>query len=89
MTVSAALRGIPVSVARQEQATDKPKRLTLDLNQPLYAELEAIAERESKTVTEVMREAVKFRMFVDKVKNSSGTKLLIRENNADREIMFL
>ncbi len=77
----------------QEMAPEAPsreiKRYNLALSVDQYNELQLVANREGETVVDVLRRFIKLGLFVDKVNQSGHAKILIRENNVDREIMFV
>lgn len=72
-----------------KRGTGGLKRYNLVLPEELFDELQGMADRENTTVVDVLRKFIKIGLLVDKVSNSDNSKLLIRENNVDREVILV
>lgn len=64
------------------------KRYTLILPVSLLNELQTIADEASIGLVDVFRTSLKIGLMVNKV-NKNGGKLILRENNIDREVVLL
>lgn len=65
------------------------KRYNLALPEDLFREVEQLAEREHMTVLEVLRRAVKLSLLVDRVQQTPGASLVIREGTSERQLVVL
>lgn len=63
------------------------KRYNFALPEELYNELQAIADKQSVSVVDVIRQFIKLGLFVNKLSQTS--KLLVRENNVDKEVILI
>ncbi len=74
---------------RSEVAREEIKRYNLALPESLFREVVQLANREDTTVLEVIRRSIKLGLFVAKVQQTPGAKLIIREGATEREIVLL
>jgi hypothetical protein len=85
-------RGQPFAADKpmvNKKSIPKTKRYNLVLPDELYGELQNLADRRSLSVIDVMRKFIQIGMIVDKASTMPNTKILIRENNVDREIVIV
>lgn len=64
------------------------KRYNLTIPDELFNKMEEVAANEQTSVVDILKRYIKVGLLVDEVR-SNGGKLLIRENNVDREIVIL
>ncbi len=64
-------------------------RYNLALPAPLFEELKNTADQRGMTVVEVLRKFIKLGLIALEVQDKSGSALVIREGDAEREIMML
>jgi hypothetical protein len=64
------------------------RRYNLVLPEELFGQIEAVGRRERISLVEVIRRYVRLGLLVDKAQASGGA-IILRENNRDREILFL
>jgi hypothetical protein len=67
----------------------KVKRYNLVLPEELFNELQAEAERRQVTVVELLRKYIKLGLLVNRSLDSPDSSLLIREGNAEKEIVII
>jgi hypothetical protein len=65
------------------------KRYNLALPEPLYEELQTLADREHTTILELLRRFIKLGLLAVKVQDTPGAALIIREGESEREIVLL
>jgi hypothetical protein len=54
---------------------------------PTYENLQEIAKRESTTIAELLRKAIKWLMFLQTIKSDPNARLLIEQDGEMREII--
>lgn len=74
--------------AAEAQAVSGTVKLTVALPRDAIDTVEAIAAREHKTKTQVLREAIALKAFIDKELAVPETHLLIERGGTTREIVF-
>lgn len=65
------------------------KRYNLALPEDLYAEVQALADRQQTTVVELLRRFIKLGLLVTEVQERRDAALIIREGEKEREILLL
>lgn len=65
------------------------KRYQLTLPEDLYSEIQGIADSEHSTVLETIRRLIKYGLLVFNILKDPNSKLIIREGNAEREIVLV
>jgi hypothetical protein len=68
---------------------EKTKRYNLVLPQPLFDELQRIADERQSTVLEVLKQFIRLGLLVSKAERSSDTAVVIREGDRERELMLI
>ncbi len=59
------------------------KRYSLDLPNEVYSALKGIAEERNMTLADVMRDAIKWELLVDSIKDNEGRILVERKKGDD------
>jgi hypothetical protein len=70
-------------------AAEKSKRYNLVLPQPLFDELQAIADERHSTVLEVIKQFLRLGLLVSQAERSSTTAVILREGARERELMLV
>ena len=65
------------------------KRYNLVLPQPLFDELQAIADERHTTVLEVLKQYIRLGLLVSKAEKSPDTAVILREGGRDRDLMLI
>lgn len=65
------------------------KRYSLVLPQELYDEVEAIADRQHSSVVEIIRRFIRLGLIANEISKRDNSKLIIREDGVDREILLV
>jgi hypothetical protein len=65
------------------------KRYNLVLPQQMFDEVQAIAVEEEVTVLEIFRRFIKFGLLLDEIENNPNMHLIVRDDEGEREIMFV
>jgi len=60
----------------------------LKLPEEMYAEIRRLSDEQHTTVLDIIRRFIRFGLFASEMQKEPGTKLLIRQNNAEHEIHF-
>lgn len=68
---------------------EKTKRYNLVLPQPLFDELQRIADERQSTVLEVLKQFIRLGLLVSKAERSSDTAVVIREGDRERELLLI
>ena len=68
---------------------DKTKRYNLVLPQPLFDELQKIADERHSTVLEVLKQFIRLGLLVSKTEMSPGARVIVREGERERELMLI
>jgi hypothetical protein len=80
----------PASV-RDEPTTERraePVKLTVALPKTAVEDIERIADESGKTKTQVLREAIALKTFIERELEQPDTRLLIERGGTTREIVF-
>lgn len=64
------------------------KRYNLALPEPLFNDLQALADKEHTTVLELLRRFVKLGLVAMKIQETPGAAIFIREGDTEREIVM-
>lgn len=69
--------------------TKRVKRYNLVLPEDLFDELQAVADQEQTTVVDVIRKFIKLGLLVVQADKSPDSKIIIREGETERELIFV
>ena len=73
----------------KSKTTKEIKRLNIAVPKGLYDMLETTSQERHATITETLKRYIKLGVMVDKVDQTPGAALLIREGMTEREIVPL
>ncbi|ETX03462.1 MAG: hypothetical protein ETSY1_47155 (plasmid) [Candidatus Entotheonella factor] len=65
------------------------KRYNLVLPQPLFDELQAIADERHTTVLEVLKQFIRLGLLISKAEKSPDVAVILREGDRDRDLMLI
>lgn len=65
------------------------KLYNLALPATVYADIQAVAERRKTTVAELIRRFIKLGLIVDRLEETPGAALVLREGASEREVLLL
>ena len=68
---------------------EKTKRYNMVLPQPLFDELQIIADERHSTVLEVLKQFIRLGLLVSKTEKSPDAAVIIREGDRERELMLI
>ena len=81
--------GVGQLIAQWMEREKSLKRYNLALPEELYAEVQALADRQQTTVVELLRRFIKLGLLATAVQERPDASLLIREGEREREIILL
>ena len=67
----------------------KIKRYNLVLPVSLFDQIESLAEDESASILEILKRFIKIGLLISALAQSPDTKVIIREGDRERELVFL
>ncbi len=70
-------------------AKENTKRYNLVLPQPLFDELQSVADERHATVLEVLKQYIRLGLLVSKAEKSPDVSVVIREGERERELMLI
>ncbi len=82
------VRGRPNGTSSRK-SKDNIKRYNLALPEDLFDSIHELAEKEHTTVLEILRKFIRLGLIAADISKDSNSKLIIREGNAEREILML
>jgi hypothetical protein len=65
------------------------KRYNLVLPEPLFRELQALADQRHVTMLELLRKFIRLGLLVSKAEETPGTLFLLREGDTERQLVLL
>ena len=68
---------------------EKTKRYNMVLPQPLFDEIQRIADERHSTVLEVLKQFIRLGLLVSKAEKSLDAAVIIREGDRERELMLI
>jgi len=71
------------------KAAVRTKRYNMNLPEPLYEELEAIANRRGTTIVDVLRDFIKLGLLAVAVEDTPGSSLILREGDREQRILMV
>lgn len=71
-----------------EEGESVTAKVTVNLPDALARELRALADREGKTFTQVLKEAMALKLYIDNARDSGATVLLEAPGKPLRELVF-
>jgi predicted transcriptional regulator len=72
----------------REEITTEAVKLTVSLPKDAVEEVERIAKKSFKSKTQVLREAIALKSFIERQLEDPDTRLLIERGDTTREIVF-
>ena len=88
-TASPEPAGVGQLIAQWMEREKSLKRYNLALPEELFAEVQALADRQQTTVVELLRRFVKLGLLATAVQERPDAALLIREGEREREVILL
>lgn len=71
------------------EQTTPVKRYNLVLPEPLFNEVQRIADERQTTVVDIIRRFIKLGLLAAQLENSPESALLIREGNKEKQIILV
>ena len=68
---------------------EKTKRYNMVIPQPLFDELQMMADERHSTVLEVLKQFIRLGLLVSKAEKSPDAAVIIREGDRERELMLI
>mgnify|MGYP003376516331 CR=1 FL=1 len=65
------------------------KRYNLALPEPLYTELQQIADKRHEPVVDLLRDFIRLGILAAQLQETPGAALIIRKDGVDREVMII
>jgi hypothetical protein len=65
------------------------KRYNLVLPQPLFDELQSVADERHTTVLEVLKQYIRLGLLISKAAKSPDMAVILREGDRDRDLMLI
>jgi len=82
-------KGVDRLIAQWMERERVVKRYNLALPEDLYDEVQSLADRQQTTVVEVLRRFIRLGLLATEVQDRTGTALIIRDGDREREILLL
>ncbi|MGH2602721.1 MAG: Clp protease N-terminal domain-containing protein, partial [Dehalococcoidia bacterium] len=82
-------KGVDRLIAQWMERERVVKRYNLALPEDLHDEVQSLADRQQTTVVEVLRRFIRLGLLVTEVQERTGTALIIRDGEREREILLL
>jgi hypothetical protein len=75
---------------KEDKAKDRSgvKRYNLVIPEPLFNEVQQLADEENTTVVDLFRRFIKLGLMVAKITRTPDTAFIIKEGDREREIIF-
>lgn len=67
----------------------RTKRYNMTLPEPVYDELQAIADRRGTTVVDVLRGFIKLGFLAVEIEDTPGSSLILREGDREQRLVLI
>ena len=68
--------------------SNRTKRYNLVIPEDLFNEVKGVAEKQGTTTVDVIRKFIKIGLLAEKIQDESGSALIIREGDTERQILI-